>query len=250
VRDALLKGDLSRAVNAPSIGGDEMQRLKPLLDLTTQLGRVARSLAGSPIERVELRYAGDRENVLRPLSAAAMIGLLTDVVGRPAVNFVNALHIASELGLKLERVRTDRMEAYGEYITITVSGSDSQFRVAGAMLGEEHPRIVRLGDYYVDVVPSGCLVILRNQDVPGVVGKVGTLLGEAGVNIAEYHQARHEHGSEALAAIRVDQPLEESLIDQLASASEIIEVSHSESSTQPPSLPSQPPPPSPICPPL
>jgi D-3-phosphoglycerate dehydrogenase len=225
VRDALLKGDLSRAVNAPSIGGDEMQRLKPLLDLTTQLGRVARSLAGGPIERVELRYAGDRENVLRPLSAAAMIGLLTDVVGRPAVNFVNALHIASELGLKLERVRTDRMEAYGEYITITVSGSDSQFRVAGAMLGEEHPRIVRLGDYYVDIVPSGCLVILRNQDVPGVVGKVGTLLGEAGVNIAEYHQARHEHGSEALAAIRVDQPLEESLIDQLASASEIIEVS-------------------------
>ncbi|MEE8361685.1 MAG: phosphoglycerate dehydrogenase [Gemmatimonadales bacterium] len=225
VRDALLEGDLSRAVNAPSIGGAEMQRLRPLLDLTTKLGRVARTLAGGPIQRVELRYAGDRENVLRPLSAAAMIGLLADVVGRQAVNFVNALHLANERGLKLERTRTDRMEAYGEYIEITVSGSDTEFKVAGAMLGEEHPRIVRLGDYYVDVVPSGCLVILRNQDVPGVVGKVGTLLGEAGVNIAEYHQARHERGGEALAAIRVDQPLDESLIDQLAAAPEIVEVS-------------------------
>ena len=225
VRDALLQGDLSRAVNAPSIGGDEMQRLRPMLELTTQLGRVARTLAGGPVQRVELRYAGEREDVLRPLSAASMIGLLADVVGRQALNFVNALHIASNLGLRLERVRTDRMQAYGEYIEITVSGSDTEFKVAGAMLGEEHPRIVRLGDYHVDVVPSGCLVILRNQDVPGVVGKVGTLLGVAGVNIAEYHQARHEQGGEALAAIRVDQPIDESLIDQLAAASEIVEVS-------------------------
>lgn len=225
VRDALLEGDLSRAVNAPSIGGDEMQRLRPLLDLATKLGRAARTLAGGPIQLVELRYAGDRENVLRPLSAALMIGLLVEVVGRQAVNFVNALHLAHDRGLKLERIRSDRMQAYGEYIEITVSGSDTTFKVAGAMLAEEHPRIVRLGDYHVDVVPSGCLVILRNQDVPGVVGKVGTLLGQAGVNIAEYHQARHEHGGEALAAIRVDQPLADTLIDELASAPEIVEVS-------------------------
>lgn len=225
VRSALLEGDLSRAVNAPSIGGDEMQRLRPLLHLATKLGRVARTLAPGPIQRVRLRYAGDRENVLRPLAAASMIGLLAEVVGHQAVNFVNALHLASERGLTLERVRNDRMQAYGEYIGITISCSDTQFKVAGAMLADEHPRIVRLGDYHVDVVPSGCLVILRNQDVPGVVGTVGTLLGAAGVNIAEYHQARHERGGEALAAISIDQPLEQSLIEALASTPEIVEVS-------------------------
>ena len=225
VRAALLDGDLSRAVNAPSIGGEEMRRLRPLLDLTTRLGRIARALAQGPIREVELRYAGDRENVLRPLSAAAMIGLLTDVVGAHAVNFVNALHLAQARGKKLKRVRTDRLQAYGEYVEVGVKGKDWEFLVAGALLAEEHPRLVKLGDYHVDVIPRGRLIILKNRDVPGVIGRVGTLLGEAGVNIAEYHQSRHENGDHALAAIRVEGDLDEAVLLELAATPDVVEVS-------------------------
>ena len=224
VRDALLDGDLSRAVNAPAIGGEEMKRLKSLLDLTTRVGRVVRALAPGPFDQVELHYAGDRENVLQPLSAAAMIGLLAQVVGDRAVNFVNALHLAEARGLELKRVRRGRLQAYGEFIEVIVSGNGHRFRVAGALLAEGHPRIVRLGDYHVDVVPRGPLVILRNRDVPGVIGMVGSLLGAAGINIAEYHQARHREGAEALAAFRPGVLLSDELLEQLREAPPIIEV--------------------------
>ena len=172
----------------------------------------------------ELRYAGDRENVLRPLSAAAMIGLLAEVVGSQAVNFVNALHLANARGLQLKRVRTGRLQAYGEYVEVGVSGNDWDFRVAGALLAEGHPRLVKLGDYHVEIVPHGLLIILRNHDVPGVIGRVGTLLGEAGVNIAEYHQSRHESGNDALAAIRVEGDLDEAVIGELQGITDVVEV--------------------------
>jgi D-3-phosphoglycerate dehydrogenase len=96
--------------------------------------------------------------------------------------------------------------------------------VAGALLGAGHSRVVRLGDYHVDMVPQGSLVILRNRDVPGVIGRVGTLLGDAGINIAEYHQSRLEAGGEALAAISVDARLAAPLIEALAKLPEVIEV--------------------------
>ncbi len=224
VKGALLDGDLSRAVNAPSIGGEEMRRLRPLMDLTTRLGRIARALAKGPIRSVEMRYAGDRENVLRPLSAAAMIGLLTDVVGSQAVNFVNALHLAQARGKELKRVRTGRLQAYGEYVEVGIVGNDWEFRVAGALLAEGHPRLVKLGDYHVDVVPAGLLIILRNRDVPGVIGRVGTLLGETGVNIVEYHQSRHESKDEALAAIRVEGDLDDAVIADLQGITDVLEV--------------------------
>ena len=76
--------------------------------------------------------------------------------------------------------------------------------MTGALLGDAHPRIVRIGEYRVDVVPAGTLLVLKNEDVPGVIGRVGSLLGEHGINIAGYHQARLSKGGEALAAVQVD----------------------------------------------
>jgi D-3-phosphoglycerate dehydrogenase len=94
-------------------------------------------------------------------------------------------------------------------------------RVAGALLGESHVRITRIGEFRVDVAPRGTLLVLQNRDVPGVIGRVGTLLGEAGVNIAEYHQARLEAGGEALAAVQIDTTVPGSLLEQLCALPEM-----------------------------
>jgi D-3-phosphoglycerate dehydrogenase len=153
-----------------------------------------------------------------------MIGLLSEVVGPQAVNFVNALHLAQARGKELKRVRTGRLQAYGEYVEVGVTGTDWEFRVAGALLAEGHPRLVKLGDYHVDVIPRGLLIILRNRDVPGVIGRVGTLLGKAKVNIDEYHQSRHASGEYALAAIRVEGDLDENIISQLEGITDVVEV--------------------------
>ena len=100
---------------------------------------------------------------------------------------------------------------------------DREVRVSGALLGGGHPRIVRIGEYHVDVVPKGTLVILRNRDVPGVIGRVGTLLGNAGINIGEYHQARLEAGGEAIAAISVDGKLDSDVVARLRALPEVID---------------------------
>jgi D-3-phosphoglycerate dehydrogenase len=224
VHDALLHGDLSCAVNAPAIGGEEMRRLRPLLELSETLGRLSCALSEGAIQRLEVRYAGAAEDALRSLASAALIGVLDEVVGRGAVNFVNAIHFAQTRGITLGRTRLAQHSDYAEYVELRSGTDQGDVLVAGALLDATHPRVVRINDFHVDIRPRGALVILRNRDVPGVIGRVGTVLGGAAVNIAEYHQARLEQGGEALAAISVDDWLSEDVLAALAAVNDVIAV--------------------------
>jgi D-3-phosphoglycerate dehydrogenase len=221
VRAALLEGDLSRAVNAPGVGGERMRRLRPLLDLAERLGRIGAALAGERLAKVEVRYAGREEDDLRPLAASAMIGALSKVVGQRAVNFVNALHLAAERGIAIERTRLSPRNDYAEYLEVRLSGAGEGVRVGGAVLEGAHPRVVRIGDYQVDILPRGDLVLLHNRDVPGVIGRVGTALAESGINIGQYHVARLQAGGEALAAIGIDARLGPEIIAKLRALPEV-----------------------------
>jgi D-3-phosphoglycerate dehydrogenase len=112
----------------------------------------------------------------------------------------------------------------GDLIELDLETSDGRVHVAGTLGGNGHPRVVRINDYRVDIVPEGTILILKNKDVPGVIGKVGSVLGVAGLNIAEYHQARLAAGGDALAAIAVDGRVERSVIDRLAAIEEVVGV--------------------------
>ena len=224
VRAALIDGDFSRAVNAPAIGGEEMRKLRPLLALAEQLGTLASAMCEGAPDRLELRYAGNIESALRPLTSAALIGVLAEAVGKAAVNFVNAIHFAEARGIQVERARVGAHRDYGEYMELRVSSKMHKTLVAGALLAETHPRLVRIDGFHVDVQPRGTLVVLRNRDVPGVIGRVGTLMGNASINIGEYHQARLEAGGEALAAITIDGKLPSEVIEQLRALPEIRDV--------------------------
>jgi len=223
VRDALLHDDFSRAVNAPAIGGEAMHRMRPLLDLAERLGRILCAIDGGALQHVDIRYAGQAADVMKPLAAATLVGVLGDVVGRGSVNLVNAAHLARTRGIDIGRTRLAKHANYAEYVEIEATGAAGSIRVAGALLDAAHPRVVRIGEFHVDVWPRGALVILRNRDVPGVIGRVGSLLGDAGVNIAEYHQARLEQGGEALAAISVDGVLSDETLRALREVREVID---------------------------
>lgn len=224
VRAALLDGDLSRAVNAPAIGGDAMRRLRPLLDLGERLGRLAATLAPGAVSHADVRYAGSSDDALRPLVASTLVGLLVPVVGERAVNFVNALHLAKTRGIEVQSTRLSPHGNYTDYIEVRLASREGDTRVAGTLLGEGHPRVVRIGDHQMNVTPDGALVMIRNRDVPGVIGRVGTLLGDAGINIAEYHQARLEAGGDAFAVIRVDSRLPTATITALRKVPDVIDV--------------------------
>jgi D-3-phosphoglycerate dehydrogenase len=225
VRDALVTGDLSAAINAAGVGGSGWGELRPLLALSDRLGRLGRALLPGAVSALELRYTGPRgEQAPRPLLLSALQGTLRDVVDRRAINLVNAQHVATERGIETASTHVAGRGELGEEVELRMEAGDRIIRVAGAVLGETHGRIIRIGAFRVDVAPRGTLVVLRNRDVPGVIGRVGTLLGEAGVNIAEYHQARLQVGGEALAAITVDGRIPAEVLQQLSELSEVLDV--------------------------
>ncbi|MFQ5538290.1 MAG: phosphoglycerate dehydrogenase [Gemmatimonadota bacterium] len=221
VRAALADGDLSRALNAPGISGDAMRALAPLFELGRRLGRLACALAPGGLEGIEIRYHGESEEALRPLSSFVKVGLLEDILGRDHVNFVSAPYLARQRGIGIARTQLARHAAYTEFVEVVVKAEEGDLKLAGALLGEGHPRIVRVGEYHVDIIPQGTLLVLHNRDVPGVIGRVGTLLGEMGLNIAEYHQARLSQGGDALAVVAVDGEISSAAREALLALDEV-----------------------------
>lgn len=223
VRDALVTGDLSAAINAAGVEDTALSEIRPLLHLAERLGRIGRALLPEGISAIELRYSGGRPAAARPLLLAALQGVMQNVMDKRAINLVNALHVAAERGIQTAWTNVLPQQEAGEEIEIRLKGNNESLRVAGALLSESHERITRIGAFRVDVAPRGTLLVLRNRDVPGVIGRVGTLLGEAGVNIAEYHQARLQAGGEALAAVQIDTTVSNELLDRLCALPEMLD---------------------------
>ena len=224
VSAALLEGDLSKALNAPAIGGEELEFLRPLMDLAHKVGRVAGALGRGGMRKADISVAGLDNEILSPLTAAAMTGVLTPVLGARNVNYVNALHLATGRGIKLTTTLQPPREDYAKFLEIVLETEEQKVRVAGALLGEQqHPRIVQIDGYELSVKPERCLIVLRNNDVPGVIGRVGTLLAQHGLNIAEYIQSREAEGGLALAAVSVDSKVSPEFLETLSEDDDILD---------------------------
>lgn len=223
VRDALVAADLTAALNVPQIDPEERARLEPLLELGRRLGVVLSALTDGRCQRLEVRYAGSMRRVLRLLAAASLEGYLRSTVASP-LNLVNAMAVADERSIDVARVRRRRIADYANYVELTATGGPREQVVGGALLEEGHRRLTRIGRFHVDATPRGNLVFVKNRDMPGVIGEVGSCLGEAEVNIAEYHLARTEAGGEALGVIRTDAPLATELLEELSGLPSVIEI--------------------------
>lgn len=227
VRDALLTGDISGAINVPGVTREALIRLAPVLDLARLMGLLAAGLGGGPVARVEVSFGGADEDAPRPVQLAAVEGVLRGI-GVTQVSIVNAQVLAAERGMVVSRRVGPAEAGYAVTVGVELSGAAGDISVIGGLGGEGRARLVRVDDYRVDLVPTDWMLVLRNRDVPGVIGRVGTVLGQSGVNIASYHQARREGpiGSDntALAVIAVDQGLGAGVLDDLRGLPEVIDV--------------------------
>jgi D-3-phosphoglycerate dehydrogenase len=224
VRDALLLGDLSFAINVPGISGETLRRLGPVLDLARRLGRLALALASGPVTSIEVTYGGDDDSAPRPVLLAALEGLLS-AMGVEQVSVVNALLLAEARGIKHARKTAAPEPGFETTVSVALETAGARVHVAGASVGDGRGRVIRIDDYHVDVAPEGWMLVIRNRDVPGVIGNVGTLLGGAGINIGSYHQARLAvPGQEALAAITLDQPLKDGVLGALGRVPDVLQV--------------------------
>jgi len=207
VRDALMSGQLSGAVNLAGVDRARWRDLRGALYLARQEAAIARAMLAERGSRapdqLTLHFGRQFIGADSLLGSAAAEGLLAAIMNNDRINIVNARERATERGIALATVAlppTDDAHA----VRVTVSGDGRQLSIGGTATPGAAPRITRIGDFKVDVAPRRTLIVLTNADVPGVIGQVGTVLGSAGINIAEYHQARMTQGGEALAAISVD----------------------------------------------
>lgn len=224
VRDALLTGALSGAVNLPGVSSDVLGRLAETLELARRLGRLAAALARHPVSGIEVLYGGTDEAAPKPVMLAAVEGLLS-AMNIERVSLVNAAERARQRGISASRKVGAPLPGFETTIGVTIAMGQESLAVDGAVIGSQVGRVVAIDRFTVDVPAEGNMVVLWNRDVPGVIGRVGSLLGDANVNISSYHQSRRaEAGSEALAAIIVDQAPADAVMSALASLKDVIEV--------------------------
>ena len=214
----VLAGKPARAaVNMPSVSADMLVRLQPYLTLAEKIGSLHAQLTSSPISEVEVVYAGDFESLpTLHLTRAVLKGLLEPVVAE-SVNYVNAPAIAASRGIKLTESRTPTSgESTGAVLTVRKRGGPgggAEREISGVVLGKDNLRILTIDGYRVDVRPSGPMLVTQHTDRPGVIGKVGTLLGDSGINIAGMHVGRESEGNRAVMVLKLDAPISETILD-------------------------------------
>ncbi len=206
VRDFLLHGIISNALNVPSVSSDQADLLLPYVTLAEKIGSLHAQLAGCAPHDVRIEYRGEIAEIdCRPVSAAVLKGLLADVTEIP-VNTVNAPILAEERGIKVVELRDRHAAGFTNAIKVHFSGPGKGQVIEGAVFGRDIIRLVRFDDFYLEAVPEGHILVLHNRDVPGVVGNVGTFLAKEGVNIGGFELGRI--GGEAISFVHVDSPLE------------------------------------------
>ncbi|MCP9496569.1 MAG: phosphoglycerate dehydrogenase [Pyrinomonadaceae bacterium MAG19_C2-C3] len=227
IRDYLQSGALRGAVNVPALGAQEMQTLKPYFGLAESLGRFQSQMLDAPPREVRIEYAGAlAERDAAPLTRAFLAGLLRDISAR--VNVVNATLIAEERGISVttsykQIVREGRDEAHADIRTHLIT-ADTTHTVAGTLFGhgEDNARIVEIDGFRLEAVPRGSMLVARNRDVPGVIGRIGTLLGNARVNISSFYLGRQAQGGEAIAVIELDAELDDATLEELRALDEVL----------------------------
>ena len=204
---AVLKGQAPRyPVNAPLLSPEELALLGPYMDLALRLGRFYAQLAQGNLTEVELTISGEvAEYDPTILTASALQGVL-EAISDEAVNIVNARLLAQSRGFQVAERRTSALENFTSSLTLNISTTQGEWSVMGTVLRGE-PHIVRINEFWIDFVAQGRLLVSEHIEGPGIIGRVGSLLGEAGVNISFVQVGRRERGGPGVMVLGIDDPL-------------------------------------------
>jgi len=215
VASFLETGAAQSAINLPRIPMDQVVRARPYQQLARALGHLLSALMPGPITEFEVALFGRVAEIdSRPITAGALAGLLGERLAVP-VNEVNAGTLARRQGIEVREIRSEEAHDYVSLIELRGKAAQSSTSVAGTLLGERHPRLVRIDDYHVEAVPQGCLIFTRHEDRPGVVGALGSILGRENVNISRMQVGVAEGRPEAIALIGVSAPISPKALEEV-----------------------------------
>ncbi len=220
VRDFLCDGIVRNSINVPSISPELMTEVGPYLVLAEKLGRFQGQLVDSAIEQLEVEYAGDIADInVAPITIAVLRGLLDRTQAN--VNMVNAPILAQEMGIRLIETKVRKPVDFASSISVRTRGASVRL-IEGAIFHGNQPRIVRVDDFMLEAIPEGPTLLLHNRDQAGVVGTVGTILGEAGINISRMQLGLVPERKEAAMLVNVDSLPEDDVIERLRSTPHVI----------------------------
>ena len=209
--DYLVGGGVTNALNMPSLSAEEAPKLKPYMALAEKLGSLVGQLTTGAIPRISIHSEGAAAELnQKPLSSAVLSGFLRTQTD--TVNMVNAPVLARDRGMEVREVRTEREGDYHTLLRVSVRTDAGERSVAGTLFGDQAPRLVELFGIKVEADLAGPMLYVVNEDRPGFIGRLGTALGEAGVNIGTFHLGRREAGGEAVLLLSVDEPVTADLL--------------------------------------
>ncbi len=219
--DYLVQGTVANALNMPSVGPDEMPRLRPYMALARLVGSFAGQITETALKSVSIEYRGHASTLnTRPLVALILEGLLSPLM--ESVNMVNAPAIAAERDIDVLEVRHEKAGAHQTLIRLTVTTEARTRSVAGTLFNGDQPRIVEIEGIPMDARIGPHMLFCSNEDKPGIIGALGTMLADAGINIASFHLGRDKPGGNAIALIEVDEMLAEPLLQKVRAVPHVL----------------------------
>lgn len=214
ISDYLNNGTVTNAVNMPSVSATDAAKLRPYLELADQLGSFAGQITETGFKSIKIEYEGNVTKLnTKPITAVLLKGLLSPQMA--SVNMINAPVVAKERGIEISEIKHERKSDYQTLIRLTVTTEKQTRDIAGTLFGGTKPRIVEVGGIKLEASLAPRMLYISNEDKPGLIGNLGNLLGNAGVNIANFHLGRNDGKTSAIALVEVDQPIENSVLDEV-----------------------------------
>jgi D-3-phosphoglycerate dehydrogenase len=209
--DYLVHGGVANALNMPSLSAEEAPKLKPYMALAENLGSLVGQLAHDNLTQISIEVEGAAAQLnIKPITGAVLAGFMRRY--SDTVNMVNAPYLAKERGLDVREIRHDREGVYHTLVRVSVGTSQGERSVAGTLFGKDQPRLVEIFGIGIEAELEGHMLYIVNEDAPGFIGRLGSLLGESGINIGTFHLGRREAGGEAVLLLSVDQAIPESVL--------------------------------------
>jgi D-3-phosphoglycerate dehydrogenase len=222
--DFLLHGTIRNAVNIPSVSADLLPGIQPYMNLAERLGSFLAQTFEGGIEEVTIEYRGEVAKLLpEPIKIAVLKGLLEPVL-QETVNLVNAPLIAKDRGIDVRETTTDEAGEYHSRLVIKVRAGSKESAVSGVLHGKKAPRIITIDSHVIEVVPRGYMLFLTNNDKPGVIGDVGTLLGKNKINIARMQFGRENEGGIAISVVSIDSPASQEILSEIKKLPNVLTV--------------------------
>ncbi len=220
--DFLTKNTIRGALNFPQLEAGQLDRYQHFVDLATRLATFVGQISEGRMQSISIRYSGEITDMNLDYLTSTIVRRLLAPILREGVNLVNASRVAQQRGIKVEETRVPVPENFTNLVAIEVRTNKESRQASGTVFTDKLPRIVSVDSFALEVVPRGHMIFLTNSDKPGVIGEIGTVLGQYKVNVAGMHLGREREGGKALALLLIDSPIPDEVVDKVRSIENVL----------------------------